>query len=48
MMIGNDEISKKAFREFAGNAARGIAMRNANMPVTAIQEVLEEVDTPRN
>lgn len=46
MMISDDEVSKKAFREFAGNAARGIAMRNANIPVTEIQEVLEEIDTP--
>ena len=41
VMIGDDEISKKAFEEFAGNAARGIAMRNANMPTTEIQEILE-------
>ena len=46
MMISDDEVSKKSFREFAGNAARGIAMRNANMPITEIQEVLEEIDTP--
>ncbi len=46
MMLNNEEVSKKAFREFAGNAARGIAMRNANMPVTEIQEILEEIETP--
>jgi len=46
MMISDDEISKKAFREFAGSAARGISMRNANIPVTEIQEVLEEIETP--
>ncbi|MEO6668122.1 MAG: Mrp/NBP35 family ATP-binding protein [Ferruginibacter sp.] len=40
IMISDDEISKKAFEEFAGNAARGIAMRNANMAATEIQEVL--------
>ncbi|MFT3908630.1 MAG: Mrp/NBP35 family ATP-binding protein [Ferruginibacter sp.] len=40
IMISDDEITKKAFEEFAGNAARGIAMRNANMPATEIQEVL--------
>jgi ATP-binding protein involved in chromosome partitioning len=40
VMVGNDEISKKAFEEFAGNAVRSIAMRNANMPATQIQEIL--------
>ena len=32
---------KKAFEEFAGNAVRSIAMRNANLPATRVQEVLE-------
>ncbi|MEO6538345.1 MAG: Mrp/NBP35 family ATP-binding protein [Ferruginibacter sp.] len=41
LMISDDEITKKAFAEFAGNAARGIAMRNANMAATEIQQVLE-------
>jgi ATP-binding protein involved in chromosome partitioning len=41
MMVGDDDISKKAFREFAGHAVRGIAMRNAEMPPSEIQEVLE-------
>ncbi len=41
VMVSDDEISKKAFEEFAGNAARGIAMRNANMATTEIQEILE-------
>ena len=41
VMISDDSESKKAFAEFAGTAARGIAMRNANMPATQIQEVLE-------
>ncbi|MEP6674946.1 MAG: Mrp/NBP35 family ATP-binding protein [Ferruginibacter sp.] len=40
LMMGDDEITKKAFAEFAGNAVRGIAMRNANMEPTEIQEVL--------
>ena len=39
-MLSDDEITKKAFEEFAGNAARGIAMRNANMAATEIQEIL--------
>ena len=41
LMLSDDEITKKAFAEFAGNAARGIAMRNANMPATEIQHILE-------
>jgi ATP-binding protein involved in chromosome partitioning len=41
VMVGNDAISKRAFEEFAGNAVRSIAMRNANMPATQIQEILE-------
>jgi ATP-binding protein involved in chromosome partitioning len=39
-MAADDAISRKAFEEFAGNAARGIAMRNANLPVSQIQEIL--------
>jgi ATP-binding protein involved in chromosome partitioning len=38
-MVGDEPISKKAFLDFAGNAARGIAMRNANMAPTQIQEI---------
>lgn len=40
IMVSDDTITKAAFEEFAGNAARGIAMRNANMEPTQIQEVL--------
>lgn len=40
-MVGNDEISKKAFEDFAGLAARNIAMRNANMSATQMVEVVE-------
>jgi ATP-binding protein involved in chromosome partitioning len=40
VMVSDDEITKKAFMNFAGNAARGIAMRNANMAPTEVQEVL--------
>jgi ATP-binding protein involved in chromosome partitioning len=39
-MMGDDPVTKKAFGHFAGNAARGIAMRNANMEPTEIQEVV--------
>lgn len=41
IMAGDDEITKKAFTEFAGNAARGIAMRNANLAPTEIQAMRE-------
>ena len=41
LMVSDDEITKKAFEECAGNAARGIAMRNANMKATEISQVLE-------
>ena len=40
-MVSDEAISKKAFEEFTANAVRGIAMRNANMPATEIQEILE-------
>lgn len=40
MISGADEVTKKAFIEFAGNAARSIAMRNANMAPTKIVEVV--------
>ncbi len=43
VMIGDDEISKKAFVLFADNAIRGIAMRNAQLPVTEVSEILETV-----
>ncbi len=41
VMVCDEAISKKAFEEFTANAVRGIAMRNANMPATEIQEILE-------
>ena len=40
IMVSDDEITKKAFADFAGHAVRGIAMRNANMAPTQVQEVL--------
>lgn len=39
-MVNGDELIMAAFEEFAGNAARGIAMRNANIESSKIQEVL--------
>jgi ATP-binding protein involved in chromosome partitioning len=41
IMVGDDQISRNAFLEFAGNAARSISMRNAKMGVTEVVEVLE-------
>jgi ATP-binding protein involved in chromosome partitioning len=40
IMVSQDEISKKAFTEFAGHAARSIAMINANMKAEKIAEVV--------
>src|SRR6187551_3524809 len=34
IMMSDDEVTKKAFEEFAGVAVRSIAMRNAQMPIT--------------
>lgn len=45
VMAGNDEITKKAFTDFAGTAARGIAMRNANMEPTEIQPISPQFPT---
>ena len=41
IMISEDELTKKAFLDFAANATRGIAMRNANLEPTKIQEMVE-------
>jgi ATP-binding protein involved in chromosome partitioning len=38
-MVGDDLVSQKAYIEFAGNATRSIAMRNANMEETQIVEM---------
>jgi ATP-binding protein involved in chromosome partitioning len=46
IMIGDDEVSRQAFSEFAGNAARSIAMRNANMRAVEVAETVEEL-SPR-
>lgn len=39
-MVGDDTITQKAFMDFAANAVRGIAMRNANLAPTQIQEIV--------
>ncbi len=41
-MVGDDTITKKAFMDFAANAVRGIAMRNANLEPTQIQEIVAQ------
>ncbi len=41
VMMSDDTISKQPFLDFAANAIRGIAMRNAEMPATEVSEVLE-------
>ena len=43
IMVSEDEISKKAFTEFAGNAVRSISMRNANMEATKVVEMLADL-----
>ena len=40
IMVSDDVITKHAFEEFAGNAARSIAMRNANMKATEVVETV--------
>jgi len=39
-MVGNDEITKKAFRDFSSVSVRNISIRNANMPKTSVVEVV--------
>jgi ATP-binding protein involved in chromosome partitioning len=41
-MVGNDEISKKAFRDFASATVRNIAMRNAEMPKSQTIQMTEQ------
>jgi ATP-binding protein involved in chromosome partitioning len=42
VMIGDDEISKKAFTDFGDNAIRAISMRNAQLAATEVSEILFE------
>ncbi len=41
-MVGTDEISKKAFRDFTAATVRNIAMRNAEMPKTQVINITEQ------
>jgi ATP-binding protein involved in chromosome partitioning len=38
-MVSDDEVSKKAFENFAAHVVRSVAMRNANVAATKISEV---------
>jgi ATP-binding protein involved in chromosome partitioning len=40
VMMGDDELSKKAFREFSDKVARSISMRNANLTSGRVAEVV--------
>jgi ATP-binding protein involved in chromosome partitioning len=40
IMLSNEEITKKAFEEFASNVIRSISMRNANMSAEKVTEVV--------
>jgi ATP-binding protein involved in chromosome partitioning len=40
VMISSDEITKKAFEDFAAHVVRSIAMRNANMSTEKVVEVV--------
>jgi len=40
VMMGDDDVTKDAFAEFAQNAARQIAIRNANMDPTKVVEMV--------
>lgn len=39
-MVGNDDLTKEAFRNFTAQTVRNIAMRNANLPQTSLIEVV--------
>src|SRR6185295_9442288 len=40
IMLSSDEITKKAFEDFAGHVVRSISMRNANMTTEKVAEVV--------
>ncbi len=42
VMMGDDEISRKAFREFSDKVARSISMRNADLTSERVAEVVGE------
>lgn len=42
IMMSDDEITREAFREFAGVVVRSVSMRNAHMKAEEVAEVVEE------
>jgi ATP-binding protein involved in chromosome partitioning len=42
VMMGDDEITKKAFRDFAADVVRSVSIRNANMSSEKVAEVVGE------
>lgn len=40
IMLSNDEITKKAFEDFAGHVVRSISMRNANITTEKVAEIV--------
>jgi ATP-binding protein involved in chromosome partitioning len=40
IMMSDDDLTKQAFKEFAGKAARSIAMRNANINTAMVAEIV--------
>jgi len=42
-MVGDDEITKKSFRDFVSSAVRNIARRNASMPQTEVIQMTKEL-----
>jgi ATP-binding protein involved in chromosome partitioning len=42
VIMGDDEITKKSFDEFAGHVVRSVSMRNANMSKEEVVEVVGE------
>ena len=43
VMMSDDEISKKAFKEVADNVARSISMRNANLSAEKVVEIVGKI-----
>ena len=48
IMISEDAVTKKAFVDFAGNAARSIAMLNANLAAAKVSERIEDSQKAAN
>jgi ATP-binding protein involved in chromosome partitioning len=40
IMVSNDEITKKAFNDFAAHVIRSVSMRNANIPAEKVAEIV--------